>query len=225
MIPSIVRDATVMTLLGGGEAPAPSLRNALERAPILVAADGGADRALALGYRPELAIGDMDSISAAARQALGPDRMLHIAEQDSTDFEKSLRSLPDALILGVGFTGARLDHTLAAMTALARNAHRRVLLLGARDLVFHCPPTLRLDLPEGSRLSLYPMQPVAGRSIGLEWPIEGIGFAPAGRTGTSNRTTEGTVELTMDGPGMLVILPARMLDIALAALRDTPPWS
>jgi thiamine pyrophosphokinase len=62
------------------------------------------------------------------------------------------------------------------------------------------------------------MAPVTGRSTGLEWPIDGLAFAPAGLIGTSNRATARTVHLDMDGPGMLVILPRARLDAALRSL-------
>jgi thiamine pyrophosphokinase len=80
----------------------------------------------------------------------------------------------------------------------------------------HLPPRLAIDLPPGTRVSLFPMAPVTGRSEGLRWPIAGIPFAPAGRIGTSNEAT-GPVRLAMDGPGMIAVLPARALDALLAA--------
>jgi thiamine pyrophosphokinase len=63
------------------------------------------------------------------------------------------------------------------------------------------------------------MAPVTGRSTGLEWPIDGIRFAPDGMIGTSNRVDAPRVSLTFDGPGMLVIVPRRRLDAAIKALR------
>ena len=59
----------------------------------------------------------------------------------------------------------------------------------------------------GTRLSLFPMAPVTGRSTGLRWPVDGIGLAPNGHVGTSNQALGGPVTLSFDGPGMLVILP------------------
>ncbi|MBM3613497.1 MAG: thiamine pyrophosphokinase, partial [Alphaproteobacteria bacterium] len=102
-----------VTLAGGAPFGGALLRAALGLAPRLVAADGGADRLLRLGHMPEVAIGDFDSISAAARAALGPDRLHHIPEQDTTDFDKALRSVAAPFVVGLGFSGARIDHGLA----------------------------------------------------------------------------------------------------------------
>ena len=78
------------------------------------------------------------------------------------------------------------------------------------------PPRLTLPLMPGTRVSLYPMGPARGTSQGLEWPIDGILFAPGGRVGTSNRAT-GLVSLRMEGP-MLVMLPRSCLGTVLTAL-------
>ena len=89
--------------------------------------------------------------------------------------------------------------------------------MGEADLLFHAPPRLALDLPQGGRLSLFPMATVTGQSEGLRWPIGGIVFSPAGRIGTSNEVT-GPVQLAFDGPGMIVITPREALDRVSVAL-------
>ncbi|TDX29598.1 thiamine diphosphokinase [Rhodovulum visakhapatnamense] len=212
-----VHHSDKITLLGGASVDPALLSRALVIAPALVAADGGADTALAAGRMPEAVIGDFDSISAAARAAIPDERQHPVAEQDSTDFEKCLRHVAARLILGLGFLGDRFDHGLAAVNTLVRHPDRRCLLIGDDDLCFHCPPELALDLPPGSRFSLFPMAPVRGTSRGLHWPIDGLDFAPGGRIGTSNRVS-GPVRLRMEGPGMAVILPVAALDAAVAAL-------
>ena len=189
---------------------------ALGLAPLLVAADGGADGALAAGRMPGAVIGDFDSISPAARAAIPEDRQHRVPEQDSTDFGKCLRLVSAPFLIGLGFAGLRLDHTLSVMTALAAHPHQRCVILGPEDVVFLCPPRLSLPLEPGLRLSLFPMGPARGRSTGLRWPIEGLDFAPAGRIGTSNETT-GPVELQIEGP-MLLLLPRASLSLALRAL-------
>ena len=98
-----------------------------------------------------------------------------------------------------------------------------VLLIGEEDVVFCAPSTLTLRLPVGTRLSLYPLAPVRGRSEGLVWPIDGIDFAPAGRVGTSNRTDGEIVRLSFTGRGMLVLLPRQALRAALSALLSAEP--
>lgn len=215
----IVQSTEGVTLAGGGPFSARDLGLALARAPVPVAADGGADRLLRLGAIPRAVIGDMDSISDRARAAIPQAHQHLVAEQATTDFDKALRGIEAPLILGLGFAGARLDHGLAAMATLIARADRRCILIGPKDVAFAAPSRLDLDLSPGEPLSLFPMARVTGRSTGLEWPIAGIDFAPDGMIGTSNRVVARRVTLEFDRRGMLVILPRRRLDAAIRALR------
>jgi thiamine pyrophosphokinase len=217
----IVRENEAITLIGGAQVARADLDAAIRLAPMVVAADGGADTALAAGIAPRAVIGDFDSISAAARARLPADILHFIDDQDTTDFEKCLTHIEAPLIIGLGFTGDRLDHQMAACNALVRHAERRCVLLGAHDLTFLCPPVLNLSLAPGCRVSLFPMGAVEGVSDGLEWPIGGINFAPDGRIGSSNRTV-GPLNLSVTAPKMLVILPAATLGIVARALATTP---
>lgn len=215
----IVQSTQSVTLAGGGPFTARDLKLALARAPVPVAADGGADRLLRLGVMPEAVIGDMDSISDRAQAEIPLSRQHHVPEQATTDFDKALRLIEAPLVLALGFAGARLDHGLAAMSTLVARAERRCILIGPKDLAFAAPARLDLSLAPGEPLSLFPMARVTGRSDGLEWPIAGISFAPDGMIGTSNRVVARKVRLEFDLPGMLVILPRHRLDAAIRALR------
>jgi len=218
---AIVQSDVGVTLVGGGSLTAAALRRSLAQAPRLVAADGGANRLLRLGHRPEAVIGDLDSISAHARDALGA--ALHpVPDQDTTDFDKALTRIAAPFVLGLGFSGARVDHGLAVLNALVRHPDQRCLILGGGDVTFAAPPRLRLTLPVGSRLSLFPLAPVTGRSQGLRWPIDGLAFAPDGLIGTSNAVSGRQVDLGFDGPGMLIILPQRALPAVLHGLGLRP---
>lgn len=193
-------------------------------APHVVAADGGADAALAHGANPKAVIGDFDSLSEAAKAALPDEVLFPIEEQDSTDFDKCMRSIATPLIIGIGFSGARLDHQLAAYNTLVRHPHRRCILLGSEELVFLAPPSVSLPLEVGCAVSLFPMGAVEGVSEGLRWPINGLNLAPDGRVSTSNEAT-GTVQLSVTSPKMLVILPEGVLEpVATALLAQTSYW-
>lgn len=210
-----------VTLIGGGTVARGDLERALSLAPLLVAADGGADLALSFGHVPQKAIGDFDSISQSARDALGPDRLIHISEQDSTDFGKALSRIEAGFVLAVGFAGLRLDHTLAALNVMIRHPAPPCVMLAGEDIAFLAPPRLSLPLAAGTRVSLFPMGPARGESLGLRWPVDGIAFAPDGAVGTSNEAT-GPVTLRSRGP-LLVMLPRDCLDQAVAAI--TGPMS
>jgi thiamine pyrophosphokinase len=216
--------ATGITLLGGADVSAPALRRTLRLAPTLVAVDSGAEHALAAGAMPERVVGDLDSIGEAARAAVGTARLVHLPGQDDTDFDKALAVVSAPFLVALGFTGDRLDHTLAGMSTLLRNPGARLVLDSGVDLCFLAPPELRLALAPGTRVSLYPMRPVACASAGLVWPTEGLTFDPAGRLGTSNAVREGPVVLRPSVPALLVMIPVETLEAVIAALTAAPRW-
>ena len=223
MFDVIVRSEEPILLVGGGDVDNDSLRAALSRFRCIVAADSGADSVLKAGGMPDAVIGDMDSISRTTREALDP-RVLHeITEQDSTDFDKCLRSIDAPLVVAMGFLGQRVDHELAAFTVLARRSDRPCILIGREDVVALCPPVLNLEMPRGTRVSLWPLANVTGRSTGLHWPIDGITFAPDAVAGTSNHV-DGPLEIAMDAPSMLLILPVDFSDALSRAIMAGPRW-
>jgi thiamine pyrophosphokinase len=212
----IVQSLEPIVVVGAGDVSAEDFALVRALGHPVVAADGGARRCIEAGLMPLAVIGDLDSVGETL-DAIPAERLHRVSEQETTDFDKCLRLVEAPLILAFGVTGPRIDHTLAVCTTLVRRAEVRVIVVGAVDLMFHAPARLALDLPAGSRLSLFPMAEVTGRSDGLRWPIDGIGFAPAGRIGTSNEVT-GPVRLDLDGPGMIVITPREALERVSAAL-------
>lgn len=217
MIPRFRFDRGV-TLVGGGAADRAAFREAAALAPLVVAADGGADALEGWGARPEAVIGDMDSATVADLWRRRGVPVLRLSEQDTTDLEKCLYSVEAPFFVGVGFTGRRFDHTLAALHAMLR-WRKPLVLLGEDDAIFLCPTEWRARLSPGARVSFFPLQPVRGlASEGLAWPIAGLDFAPGVRIGTSNEASAETVSARFDGPGMACVLERRFLAEAVAAL-------
>jgi len=205
-----------VTLAGGAPFTRKMLDSALCLAPHPVAADGGADALMRFGVVPELVIGDMDSLHGA----LPPDtRILPITEQDSTDFGKCLAHLEAPFIIGVGFLGERLDHTLAALSVLLEYGDHAIVLLGERDVAFVAPPHWSMTVEPGTRVSFYPLLPSLGiASSGLRWPIEGLSMTAGGQIGTSNEAAEPQISAQFSPRGIVTILPAQYLAEAVRSI-------
>lgn len=204
-------------LIGGGDVPQNAYDMLKKRSFGIVAADGGADFIVAQGDRPMAVIGDFDSITAELRHALPPETLFHIPEQNSTDLEKSLTQLDFSIIFALGFMGSRLDHQMAAQTALVKFPHRRVILVGQEDILFLCPAQLRLDLPAQTRISFYPMTEMTAQSEGLRWELTGLNLSPLDQIATSNMA-EGAISVTPSGPYLLTVLPREFLPLVEACL-------
>jgi thiamine pyrophosphokinase len=90
----------------------------------LFCADGGARTALALGLRPDVVVGDMDSLDEAQQAqlaAMGCRRVVYPVAKDWTDLELALKLAVDegaAEIVVLGALGGRLDQELANILLL-----------------------------------------------------------------------------------------------------------
>ena len=78
-------------LIGNGETQqAAFLQNLAQQADLILAADGGADRALSSGVRPDVIIGDLDSVSPQAKSLVPAEKLIFVNNQNNTDLEKAL---------------------------------------------------------------------------------------------------------------------------------------
>ncbi|MEM7189189.1 MAG: thiamine diphosphokinase [Pseudomonadota bacterium] len=210
-----------ITLVGGGALERSHLDAALALAPTLIAADGAADRLAGWNVTPAAVIGDMDSISDPAAWDEMTSEVLRLEEQETTDFEKCLYATEAPFYIGAGFTGRRVDHALAVFHAMLRYPEKTVVLIGEAEAIALVPASRRIqvELPLQTVVSLYPLCPVkAVWSDGLAWPVDGMNFAPGHQIGTSNHASKQQVGLQVDGPGLLMMIPAEHLPALLFAM-------
>jgi len=208
-----------VTLVGGGALDRSAFDEAHRRAPAIVAADGAMNRLHAWGLGADAVIGDMDSVDDAVRRSLGDTPVLALAEQDTTDFEKCLYATEAPFYLGVGFTGARLDHTLAVFHGLLSHPEKPVILIGEQEVIALIPAEgVRVGLDPGATVSLFPLRRVTGRrSSGLKWPIDGLELEAGTMIATSNEATAPEIHISFDRSGALLFLPRRYLDALITA--------
>jgi thiamine pyrophosphokinase len=111
---------------------------------LIVAADGGAFRAITLGCPPDLVVGDGDSLGAdglARLRSAGTALELAPVAKDESDTElavaAALRRGADRLTILGALGGPRLDHALANIWLLGHPAlaARAVVILDARSRI------------------------------------------------------------------------------------------
>ncbi|MDX8348284.1 thiamine diphosphokinase [Cognatiyoonia sp. IB215446] len=213
----IVSSDSPVCFVGGGDIGNASLAADFPSVSGFVGVDGGADHLLAARISPVAVIGDFDSLSDRARATFS-DILCHVAEQETTDFEKALMRVAAPSIYAVGFTGGRIDHTLGVLNVMARYADRRVLLVDDEDVSLVVANSLEgLVLPEGTRISLMPLDKATVSATGLRWPLDEFAMHPAGRTSGSNAATGGPISIQTNGP-LLVTLPRAHLGSAVTAI-------
>lgn len=176
---------------------------------VLIAADGGLDHALAAGLRPEILVGDLDSISddAVAWANDHAEIHRHPTDKDLTDTELAIDVAaarhPERLVLVSG-GGDRLDHTLAALGALGAPVTTGIPVIechwGAQYVrVLHGPSRTDLDLPVGTRLSMLALHgPCRGVTlIGTRWELRSSDLPALVGRGVSNEVTTRSVHVAV----------------------------
>ena len=192
--------------------PLPANQGPLPSADLIIAADGGADNAAALGLTVDLVIGDLDSVSSAAvARAKKVER--HPEDKDETDLELALSAAVAAgtgSVTVVGTLGGRVDHALANLLVAAgdRWANLRIDLRidGAQAWVVR--DHVEIVAQVGDVVSLLA---VGGRATGvtttgLAWPLANAEVKPGVGLGLSNRMAAPKAEVVVNDGTLLVIV-------------------
>ena len=220
MVALIVHSSDPVALVGGADLGPQDLNILQSYAPSFVGVDGGADHLLTAGIRPVAVIGDLDSISDGARLEYS-DLLHHVCEQDTVDFEKAWRLVDAPIVFAVGFSGGRLDHTLAVLNVMGRFGGRRLILIGTEDVTAIVPRDgiVLNGLGTGSRLSLMPLATARVSATGMRWPVDDQVFDTLRFTSPSNEVVGPVVTLSAEGP-VLLVLPRRSLDAMVRAMMS-----
>jgi thiamine pyrophosphokinase len=185
---------------------------------LLIAADGGARHAMALGLVPRLLVGDLDSLTpgeVAALEAAGTQVCRYPAEKDETDLELALilaLDLDCGEILVVGGLGGRMDQALGNLYLLLQHrlCERAARLDDGQVEAFWIRGAARIQGRPGDTVSLLPLMGAAEgvETEGLRYPLHGETLIPERTRGISNEMlgTEARVIVTR---GMLACLHER----------------
>ena len=190
------------------------VRRLVGRPDLVICADAGLRHARALGLRPDLLVGDFDSLAPelleAARAEDVPTLQVPV-EKDQTDsqlaLEEALRRGADEVIL-VGGSGTRLDHTLANLLLLPLSPVP-VTMTDGRSIarILRGGESLTVPREPGAFLSLVPLSPAAsGVTVtGVHWPLSRATLRWGESLGISNRIVDREAHVSVDEGYLLVV--------------------
>ena len=220
-MPATPPDA-ILGVLAGGDLTLPLLAawcaSARALGGLIYAADGGADRVLACGHRPDTVVGDLDSLRASAADLHGIE-LLSSDDQDTTDAQKLLGLIAargHANVTLVSLEGNRLDHVLGTLSAAAESPLAVSLALRTEwGRLLNAPARWPIEAPPGTslggtRLSVLPFPSATVTLTGVRWPLQAAVLTLPGPASLSNEIT---------GPATIEIHEGR----ALALLAGTSP--
>ena len=205
---------TVVVVAAG--APPGALERIPPDAPV-IAADGGAAAARALGLQLELVVGDLDSLVGEEVEELeraGVAIRRHPREKDAGDLELALDAaleLDPRRVLVVGSAGGRLDQLLGLALLLGAEAFAEVevdAVVGEAEL-YVIRGERELTGVEGGLLSLFALHgPASGVSTeGLAYPLAGETLMPGSTRGLSNRFAARRARIAVESGVLLAVIP------------------
>lgn len=174
----------------------------------VICADGASNELRLRGVRPDVIIGDFDSISAETLSYFQDQvEVVHKPSQYATDLEKALQHAVDAgaeEIIVTGVSGKRLDHSLTNWNILHKFAARTTLHVfdhhgwGTFLVTDREPRALRLSTARGKTVSLLAFGTANGISTkGLLYPLQDETLAWGVRDGQSNQASDDVVEIVL----------------------------
>jgi len=208
-------------IIANGLLPDPAAHRRLLRADDrVIAVDGGAAHAQAMGILPHEVIGDMDSLPAELRatlEAAGTRFHAYPADKDETDLELALLravELGAAEVLILGALGGRLDQTLANLFLLAHPALAGVdvRLVEGAQAAFLIRQQALIEGQPGDTVSLIPLGGDA-RGVtaeGLRWPLHGETLRLGATRGISNVLLQAQARVTVE-EGVLLCVVAKQI--------------
>lgn len=214
----------VLVIVGGGVVDGALLLALKKRGAHIVAADSGAHACEAVNLVPDAIIGDLDSLRNRAEWTQRT-QVFQLDEQESIDFEKCLYATHAKVTICLGMTGARFDHTLAALDVMARYAcNRHLILVNEVDLALGVCGDFAFGVAPEERVSIHPLGVVNfAHSEGLEYPLDGLKLAPGVRTGTSNVAIDGGFEIFVkaekQAPWLLLVEVGYLDDLVEVLMR------
>lgn len=204
-----------MLVLAGGPG-LPDLR-ALPPHVALIAADGGTAHARRLGLRPDLVVGDLDSLPAGELETLARDGVRverHPVDKDQTDLELALAAalaLEPERIVVVGSAEGRFDHTIGQLLILGSSNLAGVEVdayLGEASL--HVVRGRRtLDGSPGELVSLFALHGDAHgvTTRGLRYALNGATLLAGVGLGVSNVVEDEQVQIAVEDGVLMVVRP------------------
>lgn len=190
----------------------------LDAADLIVAADGGADSLDRLDRRPELLVGDLDSVHESLVEQLeasGTRVERHPIDKEASDTELAVEAAfvagGSAVVVLGAIGGERLDHELANLLLLTDPAlaGRDLRIVRGRTLVraLHAGGRLVVEGAVGDLVTLLPVGGVAGgvTTEGLRWALDAATLHMGRSRGLSNEVVQAPASVRISEGTLLVV--------------------
>ncbi len=182
---------------------------------IILAVDGGLRFVQHLGIKPDILVGDLDSIDESQLKQIQSQKVIikrFSPHKDETDFELALLEVENyswKQIRVYGGLGGRLDHTIANLSIAGskRYVDRQIIFTDTSQEVFFTIKGKKISGKPGDLISLIPWGgDVTGIfTDGLEYPLKDETLYFDGTRGISNIMNTDSAEIGFDSGRLLCV--------------------
>lgn len=199
-------------ILANGSPPSKQLfKKYLLSYDIFICADGGANIALRFKSKPDLIIGDLDSVSKKTLARFRDVQIKQLKNQNSTDLEKALTAAikmkcKDIVVLGA--TGGRLDHAIGNLSALSKYSRQaKIIFIDDSGELIPIIHKIKLNLSIGTIISLLPISRCDGIvTRGLKWNLKNEPLQLGMRESTSNIAISSSVMIKVKKGNLITFI-------------------
>jgi thiamine pyrophosphokinase len=207
-----------VVIFAGGEL-FPEFLNVLDDEDFVIGADRGALFLISHGIRPDIAVGDFDSIPSGALKDIeaGSKELITCdpVYKDLTDSEMALdlamNTRPEQILL-LGVTGTRIDHTLASIQMMTRALQRQIVcsVMDTNNYITLTGSTAVVQERGYTYVSLLPLTPeVTGITLeGFQYPLNNATLKLGQSLGVSNKLSSATGTVQIES-GLLLIIQSK----------------
>jgi len=203
-------------ILANGPFPPPViLRELRVHATLIVCADGGANWARRSKIKPDVILGDLDSIFPSTKRHFRDTPILKIEDQESTDLQKAIRYCIERRVASadiIGALGDRIDHTTGSLGCFKKFGMRiRLRFVDAVGELTLIRGSVRFKTGKGQKVSIIPLDRCTGvTTTNLKYTLKNDVLELGVREGISNEAT-GAVAAVSVKTGTLLLYRFRNL--------------
>lgn len=197
----------------GGDAPGKALlESCVSCADLTIAADRGLEAFVHAGLKPDILLGDMDSVNADMLEGVQADTEVDRLPciKDDTD---GVHALDVAIERGakhitlLGALGGRMDHAMANLMLLIRAQRKGVKaqILSETMRIERADSITLLSGAKGDTVSLLPMGEAKGVTLkGFFYPLDRRDLDSSYPLGISNVVTEDTASIAVEEGDLMI---------------------
>jgi thiamine pyrophosphokinase len=181
----------------------------LKNAGFIICCDGATQKLTAAGYKPDIIIGDLDSLADDIRERYA-NIIHHIPDQDTNDLTKAVMWATKNghnNITVLGATGLREDHSIGNFFLLTLYAEWcNIKMVTDYGTIYNLSDTKTFDTKPKQQVSIFTTQPDTRITTeGLKYPLTNQTI-PMPWQGTLNQAQGDRITVTASKPGVLIYI-------------------